>query len=102
MPSSMMVSMVAITAAEASGLPPNVEACVPGSKASITRSLATIAPTGKPLPRRLREAHDVGLYAVVLVAEELACPADARLHFVEDSRMSRSGRKLSQFLHVLP
>ncbi len=46
----MIVSIVAMTAAQARGLPPKVEAWEPGSKASITLSLATIAPTGKPLP----------------------------------------------------
>ncbi len=47
-PGASITSSTALAAAQASGLPPNVVPCVPGTRCLATCSLARIAPIGKP------------------------------------------------------
>ena len=47
----MMMSKAAQPTAQARGLPPKVEPCVPGPNDGAMRSVVSIAPMGKPLPR---------------------------------------------------
>ena len=76
--SSMSVLKTVTPTAVASGLPPNVEPCVPGVKALATSSVASVAPIGTPLASALATRHDVGGDSRVLVGPELAGAAHAR------------------------
>ena len=49
-------------------------------------AVASTAPIGKPAPRPLASAHDVRCDAELLVAPQLAEPADAGLHLVESQQ----------------
>ena len=71
-------SSTARPAAQASGLPPNVLACVPGGSACARRSVTAIAPSGKPDAMPLASATRVGHDAAVLAAEEAPGAAVAR------------------------
>ena len=70
-------------AAIASGLPPKVEPWVPGVMPLAASAVASTAPIGKPRAEPLGQRHDVGRHAELLIAEQLAEPADAGLHLVE-------------------
>ena len=85
--SSLSFSMVSITAsaaAQASGLPPKVDACEPGAKPLASSSVATMQPMGTPPASPLASDMTSGVDALLLVAEEGAGAADAGLHLVED------------------
>ncbi len=53
--SSSSSAMVASAAAQATGLPPKVEACAPGGQV-IRSARATVAPSGRPLAMPLATA----------------------------------------------
>ena len=59
-PSASMVSMVARAARQASGLPPNVAACVPGRSFSATSGRATRPPQRHAAGQRLGQRHASG------------------------------------------
>ena len=74
---------MASEAAQATGLPPKVEAWVPGGQ-FITSSRAMMAPSGIPLAMPLAEAMMSGCDADVLDGPHPAGPAHAALHLVAD------------------
>ncbi len=80
------MSRVATAAAAATALPPKVEPCEPGWKHAATSLVASAAPIGMPLAERLRERHDVGRDAALLVGEERPRAAHADLDLVEDQQ----------------
>ena len=51
----------------------------------------------KPVSEGLGEAHYIGLYGVLLIAEKLARPADARLDLIEDQEDVPFPRKSRSF-----
>jgi hypothetical protein len=59
---------------------------VPGTIEAATSLVARQAPSGKPRADALGHGHDVGLDAGPFMGEELARPAVAALHFVEDQQ----------------
>src|SRR5882672_2014084 len=60
-PSSSMTASVASAATQARGLPPKVEPCLPGVKASATAPLARHAPIGNPFASPLASVTTSGL-----------------------------------------
>ena len=69
-PSSSIVSMVAIPARQAIGLPPNVLACMPGLERPRRRgNLASITPAATPAGQGLGAGQEVGLDPEMLVGE---------------------------------
>ena len=85
-------------AAIASGLPPKVEPWVPGVMplaASLGGQAGADREAGaEPLGQR----HDVGRHAELLIAEQLAEPADAGLHLVEREQQAALVAELAQRL----
>ena len=81
-----MVRSAATAAAQASGLPPKVVPCAPGVKAAATRSVAQQRTDRHAAAERLRERHDVGHDARLLVGEERPGAAHAGLDLVEDQQ----------------
>ena len=80
----------------ATGLPPNVVPCAPGSSRSAASPKASSAPIGRPPPSPLARVMTSGCDAVGLVGEPGAGAADAGLHLVERRaarRRSRGGRR---------
>ena len=78
-------SSVALAAAQATGLPPNVEPWPPGSQ-SITLGPGDDAGERQAAGEALADAHDVGLDAVVLARPHRAGAPDAGLHLVDDEQ----------------
>ena len=83
-PSASMVSMAASAARQAIGLPPKVEACIPGLSTAATDGRAIITPGRDPAGQGLGAGQDVGHDAFVLVREPFAGTAHAGLDLVED------------------
>ena len=78
-------AMVASAAAQATGLPPNVEACAPGGQV-IRSARATVAPSGMPLAIPLATARMSGTTSKCSAAHILPVRPMPRLHFVEDQQ----------------
>ena len=78
--------MTARAAAEASGLPPYVEPCVPGGSAFASFSVVSIAPIGKPPPMPFASETGVGLHARDLKTKPRPEATDAGLHFVGEEQ----------------
>ena len=103
MPSRLMVSMTAMAAAQASGLPPNVVPCIPGWKAFCGRLRCRASrPWGTPPAIGFGEGCDVGHDAVVLIGEPPAGATDAALDLTRlwrsapvESQSSRAAAKNS-------
>ena len=87
-------------AAVANGLPPKVEACVPGSKPRATSSLASIAPMGTPPARPLASVTTSGTTRFALERVEGAGAPGAGLDLVEDQDGARVGAGAPQLLQV--
>ena len=81
---SSIASTTAQAAAHATGLPPNVEPWSPGPIASATPVADEQRADRQPVPEPLRERHEVGLDAELLVGEERPGAAEPRLDLVED------------------
>ena len=73
---------MASAAAQATGLPPNVEPWPPGAQ-SMTLGPGDDAGQRQPAGQALADAHDVGLDALVLARPHRAGAADAGLHLVD-------------------
>ena len=82
-PSSSMVRITASAAAHATGLPPNVVPCWPGSSRSPAAPRPMQAPIGMPPPRPLASGDHVRDDAAGLRARTTAGAADPGLHLVE-------------------
>ena len=90
--SCSIISMAAMPARAAIGLPPNVAACMPGRRLGAISGVVSKRPAGDAAAERLGQRHDVGRDAEMLIGEPLAGAAAAGLHFVEDQAAGRSRR----------
>ena len=87
-----IISMAAMPARAAIGLPPNVAACMPGRRLGAISAVVSSAPPATPPQTRLGQRHDVGRDAEMLIGEPLAGAAAAGLHFVEHQQNARCRR----------
>ena len=86
-PSDAMVSSTASPAAQASGLPPKVEPCMPGGEHRAHRRAEGHEGTDRhAAAEALGQGHRVGHDAGLLEGEPRAGAADAGLHLVEDEQ----------------
>ena len=95
-PSLSIVSIVAMPARAAIGLPPNVAACMPGRRLGAISAVVNMAAPGDAAAQALGQRHDIGRHAGMLIGEPFAGAAAAALHFVEDQQQpcsSASSRK---------
>ena len=81
-----------------SGLPPNVEPCVPGVMPFAASAVAKNAPTGKPPPKPLAIAMTSGVISRPFVREKLARTAHAGLNFVKHEQQAMLVAKLANGL----
>ena len=89
---------MASAAAIATGLPPKVDACEPGTQSMIS-ARDIITPSGMPEAMPLARADNVGLNAGVLDRPPLSSAAYARLHFIRDQQNAVPIANLAQLLH---
>ena len=90
------ISITASATRHTSGLPQNVEPCVPGVNTLAAAPRARQAPIGTPLPRRLGERHHVRTDAFVLAGEPFAGAAHAGLDFVQHQQPAALVADLAQ------
>ena len=68
------------------GLPPNVDACMPGRRLGAISAVVSMAAAGQAAAQGLGQRHHVGRDAEVLIGEPVAGPAAAGLHLVENQQ----------------
>ncbi len=97
-PSASMVSMAARPARQAIGLPPKVQACIPGLSTAATARPGHHHARRDAAGQRLGAGQDVGHDATMLVREPLARPPHAGLDLVEDQEHPALVAELPQSL----
>ena len=94
--SCSIISMAAMPARAAIGLPPNVAACIPGRRLGAISAVVKSAPAAIPPQIALAKRHDVGRHAEMPIGEPLPRAAAAGLHFVENQEQSVVGGQLAE------
>ena len=90
-----MVSTAAAPARQAIGLPPKVDACIPGTSDAATGGRAIITPAATPPANALAQVRMSGTTPSMLVGEPLAGSAHAGLDLVKNQAARPVGRRVA-------